>query len=77
MTCYMIELMWGINETSIQRRLLSEQDLTFEKGRTLASKMEMAARNVQALQGSVGPAVTTVEDPESSETTVHKILHRA
>ena len=39
--------------------------------------MEMAARIIQALQGSVGTATSTAENPESLETTVHKILHRA
>ena len=67
----------SINDVSIQCHLLSEQDLTFEKAHTLALGMEMAARNVQALQGSVGAAVSTAENPESSETTVHKVLNRA
>ena len=64
----------SINDASIQRRLLSEQDLTFEKAHMLALEMEMAARNVQALQGSVGAAGSTAVNPESSETTVHKIF---
>ena len=65
----------GINDASIQCCLLSEQDLTFEKAHILALGMEMAARNVQVLQGSVEAAVSTEENPESSKTTVHKILH--
>ena len=67
----------GINDASIEHRLISEQDLTFKKAHTLALGMEMAGRNVQALQRSVGAAVSTVKNPESSETTVHKILHPA
>ena len=65
-----------INDSSIQLRLLSEQDLTFEKAHTLALGMEMEARNVQALQGSVGAAVSNAVNPESSKTTVYKILHQ-
>ena len=69
-------LVCSINNASIQRRLLSEQDLTFKKANTLALGMEMAARNVRVVQGSVGAAGSTAENPESSETTVHKVLHR-
>ena len=66
----------GIIDVSIQHCLLSEQDLTLEKAHTLALGMEKAARSVQALEGSVGAAVSTEENPEFSEMTVHKILHQ-
>ena len=43
-------LVCGINNASIQHRLLSEPDLTFEKAHTLALGFDTAARNVQTLQ---------------------------
>ena len=55
----------SINNTSIQRRLLSEQDLTFEKTHTLALGMETTARNLQTLQKSAGAAVSTAENSDS------------
>ena len=71
-------LVCGINNLSIQRRLLSEQDLTFEKAHTLALGMETAARNVQTVQKkTAGAAMSIAENSDSSETTVHKVLIQA
>ena len=45
-------LMCGINDKSIQCRLLAETALTFKKALELAQKMETAAKNVQEMQGT-------------------------
>ena len=45
-------LVCGINDGGIQRRLLSEPDLTYKKSLNLAQAMEAAERNVQDLKGS-------------------------
>ena len=63
----------GINNASIQLRLLSEQGLTFE----MTLGMETTARNVQTLQKSSGATVSTAENSDSSETPVHKFRRRA
>ena len=45
-------LVCGINDESIQRRLLAETALTFKKALELAQGMETAAKNVQEMQGT-------------------------
>ena len=45
-------LVCGINDRGIQRRLLSEPDLTYKKSLDLAQAMEAAERNVQDLKSS-------------------------
>ena len=67
----------GINNTSIQRYLVSEQDLPFENAHALALGMETGARNVQTLQKSVEAVVSTAENSDSSEMTVHEVRNRA
>lgn len=47
-------LVCGINEDRIQRRLVSETDLTFESALSLAQAMESANKNVQDLQAKAG-----------------------
>lgn len=42
----------GINDSAIQRRLLAEVPLSFDKALKLAQGMETAAQNVKELQGS-------------------------
>lgn len=44
----------GINDDRIQRRLLSETNLTFESALSLAQAMESANKNVQDLQAKAG-----------------------
>lgn len=47
-------LVCGINDDRIQRRLLSETNLTFESALSLAQAMESANKNVQDLQAKAG-----------------------
>ena len=49
-------LVCGVNDSQIQRRLLSERNLTFAKALELAQGLETASKNVQTLQGSVASA---------------------
>ena len=42
-------LVCGINDDAIQRRLLSEQNLTFDKALTTAQGLEAAAKNLHEL----------------------------
>jgi len=42
-------LVWGINDESIQRKLLQEEDLTLKKALTLAQGSETAAKNVKEM----------------------------
>ena len=48
----------GINDDHVQRKLLSEKSLTFEKALELAVSLEMARKNVSELQASVTPHTT-------------------
>ena len=45
----------GINDDHVQRRLLSEKALTFEKVLELAVSLETAKKNVSELQGTAMP----------------------
>ena len=45
-------LVCGIDDLTIQKRLLSEQELTFKKAFDIAQSHESAKRNIQTLQGS-------------------------
>ena len=49
-------LVCGINDESIQRRLLAEATLTFKKALELAQGMEAAAKDVREMQGTPQPA---------------------
>ena len=49
-------LVCGVNDDSIQRRLLAEEKLTFQKALELAQAQETASKNAQALQGSSNQA---------------------
>ena len=52
MTCSETDWSCEINDSQIQRRLLSEKNLTFENALSLALGQETAAKNVRALQGA-------------------------
>ena len=55
-------LVCGINDTSIQRRVLSEHDLMLKKAMEIALEMETAAKNAKSLQGDgEAPAATSGE----------------
>ena len=58
------QLVCGINDKAVQRRLLSESPLTFEKALSLAQGLETAVQNVKELHG--GPVAT-------SQREVHKV----
>lgn len=45
-------LVCGINEDNIQRRLLSEKKLTYEKALELAHSMEAAMKSAEEIQGT-------------------------
>ena len=53
-------LVCGINDDAIQKRLLSEPDLTYSKSVEIAQNMEMAAQNVKELK-------TKSEQPNTSQ----------
>jgi transposase InsO family protein len=58
-------LVVGVQDSAIQKRLLSEQDINFEKAFTIAKAMEMASKDVQDLRKgnpSAGPAAPN--DPD-------------
>ena len=63
-------LVCGINDAQIQRRLLSEDKLTFKNAMEIALAMEAAAQNAKTLQGS---SVTAAVTPgEVLKVAVHK-----
>ena len=53
-------LVCGINDDRIQRRLLSEKELTYARAYDIAISMETAAKNVLDLQTKDAPPSTTV-----------------
>ena len=62
-------LVCGIRDDHIQRRLLAEEKLTFQKAMEIAVAMETAASNSRMLQGSLQPSL--VSDADVGE--VHKL----
>ena len=58
-------LVCGINDDAIQCRLLSEQNLTFDKALTTAQGLEAAAKNLRKLHHDKKPSVGNSE--------VHKV----
>ena len=57
----------GINNDRIQRRLLAEKDLTFDKALEVATAMEMAEKSAADLQGKAAM------DMERSTVSVEKM----
>ena len=55
-------------DTTIQRKLLSESELTFEKALNIARAMEIADKDVENLR-SIGK----LSDAETPDDAVHKI----
>ena len=49
-------LVCGINDDAIQRRLLAEQNLTFDKALTTAQGLEAAAKNLRELHHDKKPS---------------------
>ena len=47
-----VRLVCGVNDQRVQRRLLAEADLTFQKAYDIAIAMEAAERNARELQGT-------------------------
>ena len=58
------QIVCGINDKVVQRRLLSESPLSFDKALSLAQGLETAAQNVKELQGGAGT---------NSQSEVHKV----
>ena len=52
-------LLCGINDDTIQRRLLTEKDLTLDKAYQIAAAQELATKNVKILQGKDPGASTS------------------
>ena len=48
------QIVCGINDKVVQRRLLSESALSFDKALSIAQGLETAAQNVKELQGGAG-----------------------
>jgi len=55
-------LVCGIHDDHIQRRLLAEEKLTFQKAMEIAVAMETAASNSRMLQGSLQPSLVSDAD---------------
>ena len=55
-------LVCGVNDSRIQRRLLSEPDLTYKRAYDLAQAMEAAERNALDLQRAEIPKVEGIHD---------------
>ena len=53
-------LVCGLQNESIQKRLLSEEDLTIKKALELAQGMEAADKNAQALKRTESPLLQTL-----------------
>ena len=56
----------GFNDSRLQRRLLTEKDLTFKKALEMAQAWETAESNIKDLQKPQGPAVHAVWKEEQS-----------
>ena len=53
-------LVWGITDSHIQHRLLSEDKLTFTSALELAQVMELATKDIKETQGGATPQSTPV-----------------
>ena len=58
-------LICGVNHSGIQRKLLSEGDITYTQAFTIAQSIEVAERDAKKL-GSCGDAMTTTPPPQTS-----------
>ena len=54
-------LVCGINDSAIQRKLLSERNLTFDKALEMAQSHETAVRNARTLQTGTNESVHTLQ----------------
>ena len=63
-------LVCGCNNERIQKRLLSEKDLTYEKAMELALAMEAADKDTQELKQAGGNTTTTAQSATGSTSTV-------
>ena len=66
-------LVSGMSDDRIQRRLLAERELTFEKAVEIATATEMANRNVQDLGGKTPSSDNNVNKVEEAEAKPPKI----
>uniref|UniRef100_H3AQV6 ribonuclease H n=1 Tax=Latimeria chalumnae TaxID=7897 RepID=H3AQV6_LATCH len=67
-------LVCSINEDRIQRRLLSETDLTFENALKLAQAIESASKNIKDLKVQSTGAFSASCNAQSSQVKVNKVL---
>ena len=66
----------GIQNEAIQQRLLSEQNLDFNKAIEIAQTMEAAARNAQQLKGAELRVATQVAQVAQSSSSSQKTCYR-
>uniref|UniRef100_A0A8C5MGF4 Gypsy retrotransposon integrase-like protein 1 n=1 Tax=Leptobrachium leishanense TaxID=445787 RepID=A0A8C5MGF4_9ANUR len=66
-------LVCGVNDDRMQRRLLSEVDLTFEKALTMCLAMESADRNIKDLQGFSGDEESQSQRSHQGQSVVHNV----
>ena len=71
-------LVCGINDDSIQRRLLAKQDLTYKKAVELAQSLEMAMQNMKDLKTKKDEVVEVhkILKKKTELVTVRKVCYR-
>lgn len=65
-------LVCGVNDDRMQRRLLSEVDLTFDKAMKLCQAMESASKDVRDLQGRLAKDTALNTRVTKTQVSVHK-----
>uniref|UniRef100_A0A8C1WPY5 Reverse transcriptase RNase H-like domain-containing protein n=1 Tax=Cyprinus carpio TaxID=7962 RepID=A0A8C1WPY5_CYPCA len=66
-------LVCGVNDDRMQRRLLSEVDLNFEKALSICQAMESANKNVKDLQGMLSEETAQATRMLKGQTSVHRV----
>lgn len=66
-------LVCGVNEDRMQRRLLSEVDLTFDKALKFCQAMEATSKDVKDLQAKLTEDTTQNACATKAQATVHKV----
>lgn len=66
-------LVCGVNDDRMQRRLLSEVDLTFDKAMKLCQAMESASKDVRDLQGRLAEDTALNARVTKTQVSVHKV----
>lgn len=69
----MLREVCGVNDDRMQRRLLSEVDLTFNKAMKLCQAMESASKDVKDLQGKLAEDTALNSRVTKTQVSVHKV----